>query len=97
MSETTPPAEQARAALRERMAEHLDAALAYLDGIPDPVERELTAQLLAEDLLPDAVKRVKAVRGAALQELRDQKLSLRKIGELIGKSTPRVDQIIKGK
>ncbi|MFF4738796.1 hypothetical protein ACFY2W_23365 [Streptomyces sp. NPDC001262] len=97
MSETTPPAEQDRAALRMRMAEHLDAALACLDDIPDPVEREFAARLLADDLLPNAVKRVKVVRTGAAVELRGRGLKLREIAELYSLTTGRVDQIAKGK
>ncbi|WP_411129900.1 hypothetical protein [Streptomyces sp. x-19] len=96
--DTTDDAEQQRAALRARMAEHLDAALALLDDIADPVEREFTARLLADDLLPDAVKRVKAVRTGAAVELRTGRgLKLREVAELYGLTTGRVDQIAKGK
>ncbi|MEU5302235.1 helix-turn-helix domain-containing protein [Streptomyces noursei] len=98
MTETTDPAEQARAALRARMSGHIDAALACLDEIGDPVERELAARILADDLLPDARTRVKAVRAEAVQELREERgLKLREVAELIGLSVPRVDQIAKGK
>ncbi|MFE1773743.1 hypothetical protein [Streptomyces sp. NPDC059008] len=96
MTETTDPAEQARAALRARMSGHLDAALACLDEIGDPVERELAARILADDLLPDARTRVKDVRSAAVQELR-RGLKLREVSDLIGLSVARVDQIAKGK
>ncbi|MFG3118683.1 hypothetical protein ACGF4C_30470 [Streptomyces sp. NPDC048197] len=96
MTETTDPAEQARAALRARMSGHLDAALACLDEIGDPVERELAARILADDLLPDARTRVKAVRSEAVQDLR-RGLKLREVSDLIGLSVARVDQIAKGK
>jgi hypothetical protein len=97
MSETTDPTEQARATLRARMASHIDAALACLDEISDPIERERAARLLADDLLPDAGRRVKAVRGAAVQELRQgQGLKLREVSELMGLSIPRIDQLAKG-
>ncbi|MFJ9816175.1 hypothetical protein ACIRU3_13080 [Streptomyces sp. NPDC101151] len=94
--DTTDPAEQERAALRARMAEHLDAALAPLAEIADPVERERAARLLADDLLPDAVKRVKAVRGEAVRELR-QTMTLAAVRERTGLSIARIDQIAKGK
>lgn len=98
MTDTTDPDHQARDTLRARMADHINAALACLDDIPDPIERERTARLLADDLLPDAVKRVKAVRGAAVQELRtDRGLKLREVADLLGLSVPRVDQLAKGK
>lgn len=94
--DTTDPAEQERAALRARMAEHLDAALAPLAEIADPVERERAARILADDLLPDAVKRVKAVRGEAVRELR-KTLTLAAVRERTGLSIARIDQIAKGK
>jgi hypothetical protein len=97
MSETTDPTEKAQAALRTRMASHIDAALACLDEIGDPIERERAARLLADDLLPDAGQRVKAVRGAAVQELRKGRgLKLREVAELTGLSIPRIDQLAKG-
>ncbi|MFI0906782.1 hypothetical protein ACH4TE_25150 [Streptomyces sioyaensis] len=96
MTDTTDPGEQARAALRARMSGHIDAALACLDEIGDPVERELAARILADDLLPDARTRVKDVRSAAVQELR-RGLTLRQVSELIDLSVARVDQIAKGK
>ncbi|MFD9813727.1 hypothetical protein [Streptomyces sp. NPDC059080] len=93
---TTDDAEQQRAALRARMAEHLDAALAPLAEIADPVERERAARILADDLLPDAVKRVKAVRGEVVRGMRQTK-TLREVGEQLDLSIARVDQIAKGK
>jgi DNA-directed RNA polymerase specialized sigma24 family protein len=90
--------ETAHDALRTRMAEHLEAALAPLADITDPVERERAARILADELLPDAVRRVKAVRGAAVQELRTERgLKLREVADLIGLSVPRVDQLAKGR
>lgn len=98
MTRTTDPAEGERAARRERMREQIDAALAGLNEIADPVERELAARVLADELLPEAGRRVKAVRREAVQELRtDRGLKLREVAELIGLSVPRVDQIAKGK
>lgn len=90
------PDEQALAALRSRMAEHLGAALACLDDIEDPVERERAARLLADDLLPGAVRKVRQVRSGAVIELRVGR-SLREVGELLGLSIPRVDQLARGK
>ncbi|WP_424216607.1 hypothetical protein ACN20G_31260 (plasmid) [Streptomyces sp. BI20] len=87
-----------RARVRGEMARHLDAALALLDGLPDPVEREHTARILADDLLPAATRRVKAVRTDAAVELRTRhRLKLREIAALYGLSVPRVDQITKGR
>jgi hypothetical protein len=96
MSETTNPTEDARAALRARMAGHVEAALACLGEIADPVERERAARVLADDLLPDAGRRVKAVRSAAVRELR-RELKLREVSELTGLSIPRIDQLAKGR
>ncbi|MEV0438979.1 hypothetical protein AB0I84_09355 [Streptomyces spectabilis] len=96
MDTTDDDAEQERAALRARMAEHLDAALAPLADIADPVARERAARILADDLLPDAAKRVKVVRGDAVRELR-QTLTLAKVQERTGLSIPRIDQLAKGK
>ncbi|MFJ4768519.1 hypothetical protein ACIP88_05285 [Streptomyces uncialis] len=82
--------------LRDQMKAHVDAALALLDVITDPVEREAAARILGDDLIPDAALRVKEVRGDALRALRAQGLTLRAIAELTGLSVPRVDQIVKG-
>ncbi|MGW6461558.1 hypothetical protein ACWF94_37465 [Streptomyces sp. NPDC055078] len=82
--------------LRTQMATHINAALALLDDIPDPVEREAAARLLGDDLLPATVLRVKAVRGDAIRNLRGQGKTLREIAGLTGLSVPRVDQIAKG-
>ncbi|ARX85646.1 hypothetical protein SMD44_05110 [Streptomyces alboflavus] len=80
------------------MKQHVDSALACLDEIPDPVERELAARVLADELLPDAGRQVKAVRTAAVQELRTERgLKLREVAELYELSVPRVDQLAKGK
>jgi hypothetical protein len=98
MSERTDPTERAQAALRARMASHIDAALACLDEISDPIERERAARILADDLLPDAGQRVKSVRGAVVQELRTARgLKLREVSELTGLSIPRIDQLAKGR
>ncbi|MFD9859742.1 hypothetical protein [Streptomyces alboflavus] len=88
--------ERELAELRARMAKHLDAALAPLAEIADPVKRERAARILADDLLPDTVKRVKGVRGDAVRELR-QTLTLAAIKERTGLSTARIDQIAKGR
>ncbi|MGW8374282.1 hypothetical protein [Streptomyces sp. ODS28] len=94
----TPDPDDARAALRARMADHVDAALACLDEISDPVERELAARVLADDLLPTASRRVKAVRQEAVQELREgQGMKLREVAELYKLSIGRVDQLAKGR
>ncbi|MEU2393986.1 hypothetical protein [Streptomyces sp. NPDC007369] len=93
---TTDDAERERAELRARMAEHLDAALAPLAEIADPVARERAARILADDLLPDAVQRVKGVRGEAVRELR-KTLTLAAVKERTGLSIARIDQIAKGK
>jgi hypothetical protein len=82
--------------LREELKVHVNAALALLDGIPDPVEREAAARILGDDLLPEAALSVKRVRGDAVRELRAQGLTLRAIAELTGLSVARVDQIAKG-
>ncbi|MEU9237148.1 hypothetical protein [Streptomyces subrutilus] len=85
-------------ALKARMAAHIDAALFLLDEIQDPLARERATRLLADDLLPDAVSRVKAARGAAVRELRETRgLKLREIAELLELTTGRVDQLLKGK
>src|SRR5437763_15236475 len=98
MTETTDPAEQARAALRARMSGHIDAALACLDEIADPVERERAARSLADDLLPAARTRVKDVRASAGQELRQGRgLKLRGVAEVVDLSLPGVDQLAKGR
>lgn len=100
MSTTATPDEQARAALRKRMAGHVNAAIAAcLDGIPDPIERELAARLLIEEVLPEAVKRAKGVRASVVQELRQGgRVKLREVGEQLGGLSPaRVDQIARGK
>ncbi|MEV6672853.1 hypothetical protein [Streptomyces sp. NPDC051162] len=66
--------------------------------IADPVERDRAARTLNDQVLPAAVAEVKRVRQGAAQELRDQGLKLREIGErLDGLSTARVDQLLKGK
>ncbi|MFM9368086.1 hypothetical protein [Streptomyces sp. Da 82-17] len=85
-----------RDALRQRMTEQLDSVLAHLDKITDPAERELVARFLADELLPSAVRRVKVVRGGAVQELRADR-TLREVAALLGLSVPRVDQLAKGK
>ncbi|MGW1979232.1 hypothetical protein [Streptomyces sp. NPDC001889] len=82
--------------LRAAMAAHITAALAHIDGIPDPVDRERAARILADDLLPDAVQRVKAARGDAIRELRGQGMTLKAVAQATGLSVPRVDQIAKG-
>ncbi|RST03146.1 hypothetical protein EF910_21445 [Streptomyces sp. WAC07149] len=82
--------------LRALMAEHIGAALAHLDGIQDPLERERAARLLSDDLLPHAVRSARQARTAAVLELR-QGRTLREVGELLGLSIPRVDQLAKGK
>ncbi|WP_116245797.1 hypothetical protein [Nocardiopsis sp. FIRDI 009] len=66
-----------------------------LRDIPDPVERTRTAAALI-DALKDAQTRVKAVRADAAAELR-QGRTLRQVGELLGVSPARVDQILRGK
>ncbi len=98
MTDATPAPDDALAAVRARMADHIAAALACLGDIPDPVARERAARALGEELLPDAVKRTKAVRGGAVQELRAERgLKLREVAELLDLSVPRVDQLAKGK
>ncbi|MEU3710504.1 hypothetical protein [Streptomyces catenulae] len=94
----TDPAEQERADRRARMEAHINAAVACLDELGDPVEREFAARELADELLPDAGRRVKAVRSDGVRELRyGRGLKLREVAELIDLSIPRVDQLAKGK
>ncbi|MEV0281708.1 hypothetical protein AB0I22_35715 [Streptomyces sp. NPDC050610] len=83
--------------LRDRIAGHINAAFDCLSGITDPVERERAARVLGDDLMPDAIKRVKEVRGASVRELRDRGLKLREVAELLGITAARVDQLAKGK
>ncbi|WP_406321023.1 hypothetical protein [Streptomyces sp. NBC_00519] len=98
MTETAGPAERERADRRQRMKEQIDAALDGLYEIADPVERELAARVLADELLPEAGRRVKAVRSGAVRELRTERgLKLREVAELLDLSVPRVDQLAKGK
>lgn len=95
---TTDPADQERAARRQRMKEQIDTALACLDEIADPVERELAARTLADELLPEAGRRVRVVRSEVVRELRTVRgLKLREVAEELGLSVPRVDQLAKGK
>ncbi|MBI0374744.1 hypothetical protein JBE27_00240 [Streptomyces albiflaviniger] len=96
MTEPRQSPDQERAERRRRMTEQLDAALAYLDEIADPVEREFAARTLVDELLPGAVRRAKAVRSGAVQELRTE-LTLRETSALLHLSVPRVDQLAKGK
>jgi DNA-directed RNA polymerase specialized sigma24 family protein len=84
--------------MRERMAAHLRAAVACLEEIPDPVEREHAARALVDELLPETLQQAKAVRRAVVVELRQGRgLTLKQTGELLGLSVPRVDQLAKGK
>ncbi|MGW0933143.1 hypothetical protein [Streptomyces sp. NPDC002644] len=93
--------EQVRAELRARMADHINAALACLDTVgDDPEQMERAARMLADDLLPEAASRVKAVRGEAVHKMRGEgpkKRPMREIAEQLGLSLPRVDQLLKGK
>ncbi|GAA1014545.1 hypothetical protein Q7689_10280 [Nocardiopsis tropica] len=66
-----------------------------LRAITDPVERSKAATALI-DALNDAQKAVKGVRAEAVAELRPGR-SMREVGEMIGVSTARVDQILKGR
>ncbi|MEU0691562.1 hypothetical protein [Streptomyces uncialis] len=93
----TPDTPHPAADLRTRMTQHIDAALALLDDIPDPVAREAAGRLLADDLLPAAAQRVKALRGAAVRDLRAQGLTLKTIAAQTGLSVPRIDQLAKDK
>ncbi|MGP3973582.1 hypothetical protein ACTWQF_05975 [Streptomyces sp. 8N114] len=96
MTDTPAPLPQVAPGVRAAMAAHIEAALACLDSIPDPVDREVTARALADDLLPEAARRVKSVRGEAVVELREN-MKLREVAQLLGLSVPRVDQLAKGK
>ncbi|MGY4988893.1 hypothetical protein [Streptomyces nigrescens] len=97
MTDTPHLTDQQREAL-DRIRGHLDAALACLDEIRDPVERELAARVMTDDLLPAAEGRAKAVRTKVVQQLRTERgLKLREVADLIGLSIPRVDQLAKGK
>ncbi|MEU8516342.1 hypothetical protein AB0C76_32885 [Kitasatospora sp. NPDC048722] len=75
---------------------HLDALLATLGGIKDPIAREVAARELLDDLLPATVKEAKQIRREAVEELRSGR-TLKQVGELLGLSTARVDQILKGR
>lgn len=66
-----------------------------LRQITDPVERSKAATALI-DALNDTQKAVKGVRAEAVAELREGR-SMREVGEMIGVSTARVDQILKGR
>ncbi|MFJ6748287.1 hypothetical protein ACIQNI_08860 [Streptomyces sp. NPDC091266] len=95
---TKDPAHQERAARRQHMREQIDAALACLDEVTDPVERELAARVLADELLPEASRRVRAVRSEVVRELRTGRgLKLREVAAELDLSVARVDQLAKGK
>lgn len=83
-------------ALRSLTDSYVTAVRAHLADIADPVERERAARLVMDELLPDAVKRVKAERAAAVAELKEGR-TLKQVAELTGLSVPRVDQLLKGK
>ncbi|MFF2168155.1 hypothetical protein ACFVWP_46995 [Streptomyces sp. NPDC058175] len=70
--------------------------LSELDAIKDPLERQGAARDVLENLLPAIAREVKANRGRAVAELREGR-TLAQVGELLGMSTARVDQILKGK
>lgn len=73
------------------------AVLSELDAIKDPLERQAAARDVLKTLLPAIGREVKANRGRAVAELRDEGRTLAQVGELLGMSTARVDQILKGK
>lgn len=76
----------------ERQRALIDEALA----IPDPARR---AQAISDILgtVKDANAELKEARRCDVLTLRGQSLTLREIGELLGMSTGRIDQIAKGK
>jgi hypothetical protein len=96
MADTFTPDEQAHDALRSLTNDYVDAVRARLGEVPDARAREYAARLLMDELLPDAVKRVKVVRGEAVSELKEGR-TLKQVAELTGLSVPRVDQLLKGK
>lgn len=96
MADTFTPDEQAHDALRSLTNDYVNAVRARLGEVPDALAREYAARLLMDDLLPDAVKRVKAVRSEAVGELKEGR-TLKQVAELTGLSVPRVDQLLKGK
>ncbi|MGQ4397911.1 hypothetical protein ACN6K5_000913 [Streptomyces violaceoruber] len=83
-----------------RIALHLETArkavLAELDSIPDPVQREAVAREALRDLVPALGRAVQTRRTAAVAELKEGR-TLAQVGDLLGVSTARVDQILKGK
>ncbi|WP_017581409.1 hypothetical protein [Nocardiopsis valliformis] len=66
-----------------------------LRAITDPVDRTRAAADLI-DALNHAQKEIKTIRAEAVADLRPGR-SMREVGEMIGVSTGRVDQILKGK
>lgn len=98
MTDTNRLTEPEREALYARVRGHLDAALACLDEIADPLDRELAARTMTDDLLAEAGRRAKRVRTEVVRGLRSEGLTLREVGDLLGGlTTGRVDQLAKGK
>ncbi|WP_129842383.1 hypothetical protein [Streptomyces sp. RFCAC02] len=78
------------------LADRIEATLAALAAMPDPLVRERAARRLVDEVLPDATRRLAAVRREAVTGLRAEGYKLREIGDLLGLSVSRVNQIARG-
>ncbi|MFR9723958.1 sigma factor-like helix-turn-helix DNA-binding protein [Streptomyces sp. MS19] len=75
---------------------HIEATLAALAAMPDAIARERAARRLVDEVIPGATRRLAAVRREVVVGLRDERYKLREIGEMLGLSVSRVNQIARG-
>ncbi|WP_052848305.1 sigma factor-like helix-turn-helix DNA-binding protein [Streptomyces avicenniae] len=75
---------------------HIEATLAALAAMPDAIARERAARRLVDEVIPNATRRLAAVRREVVVGLRDERYKLREIGEMLGLSVSRVNQIARG-
>ncbi|MCM2391834.1 hypothetical protein [Streptomyces albipurpureus] len=82
--------------MSDQIATHIDAALAALGEISDPLERERAARRMLDTLLPDAARKAKGVRQEVVLKLREGR-TLREVAAILDLTYARVDQIAKGR
>jgi hypothetical protein len=77
--------------------DHVDQTLADLAAMADPAERAKQAATVIELARTKLMASARKIRQDAVNELRDQGLTLAAVGELIGQSVSRTQQISEGR
>lgn len=75
----------------------MDQTLANLAAVEDPAERAKQAAAVVELARTKLMAGARKIRQDAVNELRDQGLTLAAVGELIGQSVSRTQQISEGR